>query len=137
MSAGLVWIGVAAWFGFSADWPPNESFLRYGHYSAAIPMFALIIFVVLHNGWLSRKELVIGGKPVSYRPIYKWIGFLMALTVAVGVVWWLVTRADEDAPDVIFGVEAVLLGFFMLFWALQTLEFRRSGLPPEARSTSD
>lgn len=133
--ASGVWIGVVIWFGFGEDWPPRASFLQFAHYGAAIPMFVSIIVVVFINAFQSQSGLNIAGRTVTYKPFYGWIAGLMAVSVVAGVAWWLITREDETAPPVIFWVEAALLILFMLFWALQTWEFRRTGLPPEAKQS--
>jgi hypothetical protein len=128
--AVLVWLGALLWFGFTDDWAARGSFLRFAHYGAAVPMFALIIVVVFINGFRSEAKLQIAGRSVSYQPVYRTIAAVMALGVVIGFVAWLATRTDEHPPSVIFWVEASLLFLFGVFWALQTWEFRKVGPPP-------
>ncbi|QAY72028.1 hypothetical protein ET445_00460 [Agromyces protaetiae] len=128
-----VWAGALLWFGFDASWPLRASFFDYGHYAAAIPMFALLIVVAVVNAFRTEMRLSIAGRAsVSYRPIYLTIAALMAVAVVTGVVAWFVTRSHTHPPQVIFWVETVLLVLFGVFWALQTWQFKRTGLPPVA-----
>lgn len=138
--AGLIWLGALLWFGFSEDWASRASFLRFAHYGAAVPMFALIIVVVFINGFRSEAFLRVAGSRVSYRPVYQTIGALMALAVIIGFAAWMGTRSDESPAPVIFWIEAALLLFFGVFWGLQTWEFRKVGPPLgpfESASSSD
>lgn len=128
--AGLIWLGALLWFGFGADWVPRESFLRFAHYGAAVPMFGLIVVVVFINGFHSKTSVQIAGRRVSYRLIYRVIAVSMAVGVLVGFASWMGTRSLENPPPVIFWVEAGLLLLFGLFWGLQTWEFRKTGVPP-------
>ncbi|MFF2389527.1 hypothetical protein [Agromyces sp. NPDC058104] len=136
--AAVVWLGALVWFGFTDDWPLRESFLSFAHYGAAVPMFVLIIVVVFVNGFSSETPLVtIRDREVTYRPVYQAIAWVMAATVAVGLVAWFMTRTDERPPPVIFWVEATVLLFFGVFWGLQTWELRRQGPPPASEAAPE
>lgn len=137
--AALVWLGALVWFGFGfgEGWLPRESFLRFAHYGAAVPMFGLIVVVVFINGFRSQATMRIAGRPVSYRSFYRVIAVVMAVGVLVGFAWWMGTRAADNPPPVIFWVEAGLLLLFGVFWGLQTWELRKTGVaPPEQDSSS-
>jgi hypothetical protein len=127
--AGILWVAALLWFGFGEDWASRASFLRFAHYGAAVPMFALIIVVVFINGFRSEATVQIGRHRLSYRLVYQAIAVLMALAVIIGFAAWMGTRSDENPPPVIFWIEAALLLFFGVFWGLQTWEFRKIGPP--------
>ncbi|MGH3335793.1 MAG: hypothetical protein ACRDOZ_08230, partial [Nocardioides sp.] len=48
-AASVLVVGLAGWFGFG-----RESFLEYGHYAAAVPMFGLIVGVAVVNARHTR-----------------------------------------------------------------------------------
>lgn len=127
--AALAWLGAFAWIGLDEGWLLRASFLRFAHYGAAIPMFALIVTVVIINGYFSKTMLRIAKNDVPYWLIYRGIAVLMILILIIGFAYWMATMQYEDPPNVIFWVEFSLLVLFGLFWTMQTWEFRRTGLP--------
>ncbi len=64
--AGVLLVGLAVWFGFG-----RESFLEYGHYAAAVPMFGLIVGVAVVNARQTRSGAVMSRlAAATYRRAY-------------------------------------------------------------------
>ncbi len=119
-------VGFGLWFAFG-----RGTFLEYGHYAAAIPMFACIVAVAWIN---ALKSGPLDDLPVlTNRRAYGFVAFNMGLAVLVGVVFFLLDQqGSRPFPAWLFWVEAVLLALFAAFWLLQTIENAARGLPREA-----
>ncbi len=64
--AGVLLVGLAVWFGVG-----RESFLEYGHYAAAVPMFGLIVGVAVVNARHTRSGAVVSRlAAATYRRAY-------------------------------------------------------------------
>lgn len=130
IGAAVIWAAFAVWFGPTADWPLRASLLDWGHYVAAVGVFAMMVAVALINARRTDRSARIGSQSVPYTGVYVAVAVAMGL-VLVGALlaWWLGSPTDGS---LIFWVEAALLALFSLFWAVQTAEFWNLGLPDEA-----
>ena len=64
--AGVLLVGLAVWFGVG-----RESFLEYGHYAAAVPMFGLIVGVAVVNARHTQSGAVVSRlAAATYRRAY-------------------------------------------------------------------
>lgn len=117
--AGVLLAGLTAWFGLA-----RESFLEFGHYAAAVPMFGLIVGVAVVNARHTQRGAVTSRlAAATYRRAYGAIALLMgAVIVVAGVVFWLDSAGHRPFPSWLFWVEVVLLALFAVFWVLQTAE---------------
>lgn len=131
-------LGVGAWFATAGiDGTGADSFLAFGHYAAAVGVFACLVVVAWLNARRTHEQATLGPVAVPYRRIYQAVAGLMALTVLGAGVWWFVAlRGDAADSSIVFVVETVLLVLFAIFWATQTAEFWSRGLPPEALAGS-
>jgi hypothetical protein len=129
-AAGLLLAGLAAWFGFG-----RESFLEYGHYSAAVPMFGLIVGVAVVNARQAREGAVVSRlAAATYRRAYAAIAWSMgAIIVIAGVLFALDSAGQRPFPSWLFWVEVLLLALFAAFWVFQTAEKWHEGLPEGAQ----
>lgn len=133
--------GVAVWLlyvpGFARWWGEGVRawLLDYGHYAAAIPAFGLMVVIALVNARETRREVEVAGRHVGLRRLYQGVAVGIAAVIAWGIVVYVVQRrADTVATGtLIFWVEALLLALFAAFWVVQTVEWRREGLPETAR----
>jgi hypothetical protein len=119
--------GLAVWFGAG-----RASFLEYGHYAAAVPMFGLITAVAVVNARHAREAAVISRLGVAtYRRAYAAIAWGMGAIIAVaGVLFVLETVDRSQFPSWLFWIEVGLLALFAAFWVFQTAEHWHEG-PPE------
>lgn len=128
--AVLIWVGFATWFGPTATWGPRATLLEYGHYVAAVGVFALIVAVALVNARGTQRDAQVAGRRMPYSRVYAAVAAAMAaVLIGAGVAWaagWL------SGGTVVFWVEAALLALFAVFWLAQTAEFWNLGLPEEA-----
>jgi hypothetical protein len=130
VGAMVIWAVVAVWFGPTADWAPRASLLDFGHYVAAVGVFAIMVVVALINARRTDRSARIGSRAVPYTAVYVVVAVAMALTLVGALIAWWFATPNEGA--LIFWVEAALLAAFSLFWAVQTAEFWNLGLPEEA-----
>ena len=122
--AGVLLVGLAVWFGVG-----RESFLEYGHYAAAVPMFGLIVGVAVVNARKTRSGAVMSRLgAATYRRAYAAIAGAMGITIVVAVVFFAL---GSELPW-LFWVEVVLLALFAAFWVFQTAEYWNEGLPEGA-----
>ena len=121
--------GLAVWFGAG-----RSSFLEYGHYAAAVPMFGLITAVAVVNARQAREAAVTSRLgPATYRRAYAAIAWGMGAIIAVAGVLFVLETADRSPfPAWLFWVEVGLLALFAAFWVLQTAEHWHEGLPEGA-----
>lgn len=100
--AALIFLGGVGWFVLD-----RSGFDQGAHYSAAIPLFASIVVVVILN---SRRD------NWSWR--YMWIAVLMV--VGTGVLLAITFLADWAYGILV--AEALLIVLFAVFWLIQTIE---------------
>ncbi|MGH3362623.1 MAG: hypothetical protein ACRDOM_09225 [Nocardioides sp.] len=125
--SALVVAAFGLWFAFG-----RGTFLEYGHYAAAIPMFACIVVVAWINAVQAGRP-VAGVTALTNRRAYGFVAFTMGLAVVVGVVFFILDQqGSRPFPAWLFWVEAALLALFAVFWLLQTVENAGRGLPEEA-----
>lgn len=124
--AGVLLAGLAAWFGLG-----RESFLEFGHYAAAVPMFGLVVGVAIVNARHTRRGAVTSRLAVAtYRRAYAAIATAMGVTIVVaGLFFVLDSTGHRPFPAWLFWVEVVLLTLFAVFWLLQTAENWSEDLP--------
>ncbi|BDZ61618.1 hypothetical protein Lsed01_02021 [Demequina sediminis] len=133
--------GVAVWLlyvpGFARWWGEGVRawLLDYGHYAAAIPAFGLMVVIALVNARETRREVEVAGRHVGLRRLYQGVAAGIAAVIAWGIVVYVVQRRADTVGTgtLIFWVEALLLALFAAFWVVQTVEWRREGLPETAR----
>lgn len=118
--AAVLLAGLAVWFGLGRD-----SFLEFGHYAAAVPMFGLIVGVAVINARNTQRGAVTSRLArATYRRAYAAIAVAMGATIVVaGVVFLLDSAGNGPFSSWVFWVEVVLLALFAAFWVLQTAEF--------------
>jgi len=108
---------------------------RYGHYTAAVAMFACIFLVALSNAGgyrdhkQTREEAATRIAWMVKNP-YSWIAAVMVIASLAILFAWLAT----DSPYMILAIEAVLIGVFGVFWAIQTRDLWDDGLRPVSPS---
>ena len=127
LSAGAVLlVGLAVWFGVG-----RSSFLEYGHYAAAVPMFGLITAVAVVNARHAREAALTSRLgPATYRRAYAAIAWAMGgIIVVAGLVFALETAGLSPFVSWLFWVEVFLLALFAAFWVFQTVEHWHEGLP--------
>jgi hypothetical protein len=112
-------VGLAAWFAFG-----RESFLEFGHYAAAVPMFGLIVGVAVVNARRTTRGAVVSRlAAATYRRAYAAIATAMGVTIVVAGVLFVLESAGHSAfSSWLFWVEVALLALFAGFWVLQTAE---------------
>jgi hypothetical protein len=127
--AGGLLVGLAVWFGTG-----RQSFLEYGHYAAAVPMFGLIVGVAVVNARHARGDAVMARlAAATYRRAYGAIAAAMGVTIVVaGVLFALDSAGHRPVASWLFWVEVVLLALFAAFWVFQTAENWDEGLPDGA-----
>jgi hypothetical protein len=130
--AGAVWVlGLAArlWF--------MPTFIDYGHYIAALGLFACVVVVALANARRHQTQTPAGGGPPPPPPgggspppgnrligpparldLYARIAWVMVIVGAVGI-----ALAMSGVLSV-FWLEIVVAGLFALFWLVQTFDMR-------------
>ncbi len=116
----------------------RDTFLQYAHYTAAIFFFAILMVVVWINARRSTADNPALAKPESwYRRWYVGIAVAMLGLVLAGVALFLITGSQSaviTAPTVqipvIFWLEVCLLGLFIVYWTLQTVELWNHTVPP-------
>ncbi|TCC19374.1 hypothetical protein [Kribbella speibonae] len=115
--AAIVLLVVAiVWFAADPD-----SFEDLAHYLSAVPLFILFTIIVFQNARAQSRTL--------YTVLYQAIAWLMGLSLVAGLICW---RLDAE----LFAVEAVLLGLFLLFWVVQTVELWDKGVRPESEAST-
>lgn len=130
LAAAAIWVLVMGLLAAGADSGARAVLLNLGHYVAAVLAFALLVIVGVVNGMRSDQTLVLRQFQAPFSRAYWAIAVLMTLTVVVGVVGALTVGAS--GTRLVLVVEVLLLVLFALFWLLQTLEFRRLGVPSDA-----
>ena len=110
VAAFALWLFAATVFAVNRD-----LFLAQAHNVAAITMFVFIIGVVFAN---ARSY---GG--ATNRNRYALIGWLMLASAAVVLVLGL-----AGWKHAVFGIEAILIALFAVFWLIQTRELWHAGL---------
>jgi hypothetical protein len=121
---GVLLLGLAMWFVVF-----RESFLEYGHYAAAVPMFGLIVGVAVVNARLARDAVTTRFGAATYRKAYGAIAAGMGVTIGIAVAFFVLdTTGHRPFVSWLFWVEVVLLALFAAFWALQTAENWQEGL---------
>ena len=117
----------------------RPSFLQFAHYASAISFFVILVVVVWINARRSDTDDPVINKPASwYRRWYLGIAVAMVVLVVAGVASFLITGSQNfvltavpSTPfPVIFWVEVFLLGLFIVYWALQTVELWNHTVPP-------
>jgi hypothetical protein len=128
--AGVLLVGLAVWFGVG-----RESFLEYGHYAAAVPMFGLIVGVAVVNARHARDAVTRRLGASTYRRAYAVIAGAMGVTIVVAAVFFALESAGHRPfASWLFWVEVGLLALFAAFWVFQTAEHWHEGLPEGAAS---
>jgi hypothetical protein len=127
--AGVLLAGLALWFGLA-----RESFLEFGHYAAAVPMFGLIVGVAVVNARHTTRGAVSSRlAAATYRRAYAGIATFMGATIVVaGIFFLLDSTGHRPFSSWLFWVEVVLLALFATFWVLQTAENWDEGLVSES-----
>jgi hypothetical protein len=125
-AGGVLVLGLALWFAAG-----HSSFLEYGHYAAAVPMFGLIVGVAVVSAKHARAGAVTSRLGMAtYRRAYAAIAGAMGVIIAVaGVFFVLDTLGHRPFVSWLFWVEVALLALFAAFWVLQTAEHWHEGLP--------
>lgn len=95
----------------------RDLFLRYGHATAAILLFAGIIAVV----WFNAQDFAAKRGVSPWRNRYGATAVAMALTVVGSVVLY-----QLGVPHAVLAVEALLIIEFSVFWGMQTVELGTS-----------
>ena len=123
--AGALLAGLAAWFAFG-----RESFLEFGHYAAAVPMFGLIVGVAVVNARQTTGGAVHHRLArATYRRAYGAIAGAMGVTIVVAVAFFVLDSTGHRPFFAwLFWVEVALLALFAVFWVLQTAEHWDEGL---------
>jgi len=118
--------GIAAWFGLA-----RESFLEFGHYAAAVPMFGLIVGVAVVNARQTTSGAVHHRLArATYRRAYAAVAGAMGVTIVVAVMFFVLDSTGHRPFFAwLFWVEVVLLALFATFWVFQTAEHWHEGLP--------
>ncbi len=98
----------------------RDSFEKYAHYTAAIPLFVLIVIIVVQNA-RAQSDKRDQRQRTRYTRLYRAIALLMSLSLVFGFVGWLLTGE-------LFVTEAVLLALFLVFWLVQTVELWDKGI---------
>jgi hypothetical protein len=127
--AAALLAGLALWFGFG-----RGSFLEFGHYAAAVPMFGLIVGVAVINARNTTQGAVVVSRlaDATYRRTYAAIATLMGATIVVaGIFFLLDSTGHRPFVSWLFWAEVVLLALFAVFWVLQTAENWNEGLPKQ------
>jgi hypothetical protein len=126
--AAALLIGLALWFGLA-----RGSFLEFGHYAAAVPMFGLIVAVAVVNARHTTQGVVVSRlAKATYRRAYAAIATLMGATIVVaGIFFLLDSTGHRPFVSWLFWAEVVLLALFAVFWVLQTAENWNEGLPKQ------
>ena len=72
---------------------------------------------------------------MGLRRLYQGVAAGIAAVIVWGSVVYVVQRRADTVGTgtLIFWVEALLLALFAAFWVVQTVEWRREGLPETAR----
>jgi hypothetical protein len=112
----------------------TASFLQAAHYVAAVGMFGVFVVVARMNAASARDDPagpVLAMFPVERRRTgYSLISWSMLVAVVVaGLLGLLQLAGHIPIPHWLFWVEAILLALFAAFWALQTIEYWRDGVP--------
>lgn len=112
----------------------RQEFLDYGHYVAAISMFALLAAVAVVNAMKAPERApddVRGLAPTQYRWVYAVIAIAMGLVIVVAVAMFAGQAWFGWALPTgwLFVVEALLLLLFSGFWLAQTFENWKLGSP--------
>ncbi|WP_062520097.1 hypothetical protein [Demequina silvatica] len=134
-AAVLFWIafvpGFWGWWGAGVE----GLILDLGHYAAAIGAIVAMILVAIINARHSRRTFHVSGRVVRAGPLYRAIAWAMGAVLAVGAVVGVIelTRGTADQSHLVFWLEFGVLGLFALFWTVQTVEYRDTGLPAGAR----
>ena len=112
VTVALVSIGIAL-FLFQRTF-----FDRWAHYLAAIPLFVVLLAVMVANAvsFARAHEGRVDAKAVSNRYLLVAV-VTLGLVALMGAVTWL--RGWDHAT---FWIEVVVIGAFVVFWTLQTLE---------------
>ncbi|MGJ9411913.1 hypothetical protein ACHAAC_04305 [Aeromicrobium sp. CF4.19] len=121
LSALGVLVALAAWFLLG-----RESFVAHAHYVSAVVMFACIVAVVVVNARGVDLARGIDGPTCGARNRYTVIAAAMVVSV-VGVGGAGLLTGWEHT---VLWVEALVLGLFATFWALQTHELWDHGVRP-------
>jgi hypothetical protein len=138
LTAGVVLV-IAGWLWFLLD---RSSFLDYGHYAAAVPMFLLLAAVAVVNALRAPERDaadVRGFTPSQYRTVYGIIAVSMAAVIGIALLMFAgQAMLDWSLPTGwLFLVEALLLAAFSAFWLAQTAENWRLGSPVVDASAAD
>jgi hypothetical protein len=123
--AMVLLVGIAVWFGVG-----RESFLEFGHYAAAVPMFGLIVGVAVVNARQTTSGAVHHRLArATYRRAYAVIAGAMGITIVVAAVFFVLDSTGHRPFFAwLFWVEVVLLALFATFWVFQTAEHWNEGL---------
>ncbi|GAB3768788.1 FtsH-binding integral membrane protein [Nocardioides ginsengisegetis] len=100
--------------GAVAFWAWRSGILRFGHYAAAIVMFACLIGVVWGN---ARRS---AGSSSMRDAARTWYGAIAGLMLVSLLVWAVLALAGVDHALLV--LEILLIGLFAWFWAIQTRE---------------
>jgi hypothetical protein len=126
LGAAVLLIGIAAWFGLAQD-----SFLEFGHYAAAVPMFGLIVGLAVVNARQTQSGAVSSRfARATYRRAYAAIALAMGVTIVVAAVFFVLDSTGHRPFFAwLFWVEVALLALFAGFLVFQTAEHWNEGLP--------
>jgi hypothetical protein len=100
--AALIFLGAVGWFVLD-----RSSFDKGAHYTAAIPLFASIVVVVILN---SRRD----------NWSWRYMSIAVLMVVGTGVLVAITFLADWDYGILV--AEALLIVLFAVFWMIQTVE---------------
>ena len=116
MASVAVYLALAMFF---LVWP--DTFVCYGHNTAAIALFVGVVGVVGVNGVALARKTAAGGKPWYLRALNRYgIGFLVMLGSIVVVL--LIGPVTQLVDQWVFWLEFVLIAQFASFWITQTAE---------------
>ena len=118
----VLWLAAVLFF-----WQQRDVFDRTAHYAAAIAMFVCIIAVVVLNAVGFGRQLQERGQAAGGRAyVNRYLSVAVAMGVGVGLMllWALVTEWEH----LVFGLEALLIALFAVFWLVQTSELWGRGL---------
>lgn len=126
---GVVASGVGILSAFAIYAARREMFLEHAHNAAAVLMFACVIVVVVINArGLDERRSGHPGQVAAAKNRYGVLATAMVLTAPAVLAY----RALWGLDHWVLWVEALLIGLFAVFWAVQTADLWDTGLRPEA-----
>ncbi len=125
--AGLVFLGFLA---LDVGW--HDTYVQWGHYVAAVPLFLALAYVAVSNALQPKDDAqtaTMRGREVDWR--YALIAVVMIAALLVAAIYFVATRSDPGGrwEYWVFAVELALLVPFAAFWMLQTKQWWQEGAP--------